>query len=51
VTDISEIGFARYQATMAERSAVVAWMIRQERYSNEFKWIILSLIDEDHLSS
>jgi hypothetical protein len=46
-----ELGFARYQATMAERTAVVDWLTRQERYSNEFKWIILSLIDEDHLSS
>lgn len=51
MNDISEIGFCRYQATQAERTAVIDWLTRQERFSGEFTWIILGLTDEEHLSS
>lgn len=47
---VDPVGFIRFQAVQAERSAVVRWLRAQEQYKGELEWIAVSLEDEDHLS-
>jgi hypothetical protein len=44
-------GFIRFMAIQQERKAIVQWVKGQERFPGELQWLVIGIIDEEHLSS